>query len=44
MAASGSYIENGVSPDLSGIMQYLDVWMHDLEKEEGAAAYVQTSV
>jgi hypothetical protein len=44
MAASGSYIENGVSSDLSGIMQYLDVWMHDLEKEEGAAAYVQTSV
>jgi hypothetical protein len=30
MAASGAYIENGVSADLQGIIQYLDVWMVEL--------------
>jgi hypothetical protein len=44
MAASGSYIENGISADLSGIMQYIEVWMHDLGQEEGTAAYVYASV
>lgn len=44
MAASGSYIENGVSSDLAGIIQYLDIWMYDLEQKEGTAAYVYASV
>jgi hypothetical protein len=30
MAASGAYIENGVSADLQGIIQYLDVWIVEL--------------
>jgi hypothetical protein len=33
MAASGAYIENGSSPDLQNIFEYLDVWIHDLEQK-----------
>lgn len=35
MAASGAYIENGISPDLQDILRYLDLWMHDLEQKTG---------
>lgn len=36
MAASGSYIENGISPDQQDIIEYLDVWMKELENKEAA--------
>ena len=34
MAASGSYIENGVSPDQQDIIAYLEVWMKELEGKD----------
>ena len=34
MAASGSYIENGVSPDLGDLITYLDIWIAHLEQDE----------
>ncbi len=34
MAASGAYIQNGSSPDRQDIIEYLDVWIRDLEKKE----------
>jgi hypothetical protein len=34
MATSGAYIENGSSPTLGDIIEYLDVWMSDLEKQK----------
>lgn len=37
MAASGSYIENGASPSMEDIIQYLGVWAGEVETE-----YVQT--
>ena len=33
MAVSGAYIENGISPDQKDIIEYLDVWMKELESE-----------
>jgi hypothetical protein len=30
MAASGSYIQNGTSPDIEAILEYLGVWINDL--------------
>jgi len=34
MAASGAYIENGESPDLPAIEQYICAWMSDLAQHE----------
>jgi hypothetical protein len=34
MAASGAYIENGESPDLPAIKQYIRVWMSDLAQRK----------
>ncbi|MFZ6013211.1 MAG: hypothetical protein ACOYXT_22900 [Bacteroidota bacterium] len=34
MAASGAYIENGISPDRQDIIEYLDIWMKELENKE----------
>ncbi len=31
MAASGSYIENGVSSDIPDLIRYLDVWIRELQ-------------
>jgi hypothetical protein len=33
MAASGAYIENGVSPDKYDLMRYIDTWITHLSKE-----------
>ena len=33
MAASGSYIENGISSDIPGLVRYLDVWKKQLREE-----------
>lgn len=32
MAVAGAYIENGTSSDLQDIIEYLDVWMRELEQ------------
>lgn len=32
MASSGSYVENGVSPDLQSLIEYLGIWMLHLEQ------------
>lgn len=32
MAASGAYIENGISPNIQDIREYLDVWMDSLRR------------
>lgn len=32
MAASGAYIENGVSPDTGNLLDYLDVWIRHLSE------------
>jgi hypothetical protein len=34
MATSGAYIENGSSPIREDIIEYLDVWMRDLQKQK----------
>ncbi|HEY0742717.1 MAG TPA: hypothetical protein VGD40_14710 [Chryseosolibacter sp.] len=34
MATSGSYIENGASPDIDDLIAYLHVWIEDLKKKE----------
>ncbi|HEU5290165.1 MAG TPA: hypothetical protein VFU05_05935 [Cyclobacteriaceae bacterium] len=34
MAASGAYIENGASPNRQDIIEYLQIWMRDLEKKQ----------
>lgn len=44
MAASGSYIENGVSPNRLNIIEYLDVWMSDLEKKKANTRSPQTGI
>ena len=33
MAASGAYIENGVSPDKNALIRYIDTWIAHLSKE-----------
>jgi hypothetical protein len=33
MAASGAYIENGTSPDVKALIDYISVWMDDLSKK-----------
>lgn len=30
MAASGAYIQNGESPDIAAIIDYMDVWRHEI--------------
>jgi len=36
MAASGSYIENGSSPDLKAIIDYIDLWMAEIDDKTTA--------
>jgi hypothetical protein len=31
MAASGAYIQNGASPDIESILQYLEVWIQEMK-------------
>jgi sugar/nucleoside kinase (ribokinase family) len=37
MATSGAYIQDGTSPDLNAIIQYIEVWIRDLEKMQPAS-------
>jgi hypothetical protein len=40
MAASGAYIENGISPDVKALIDYLSVWMDDLSKRPEEPTHV----
>lgn len=45
MAASGAYIQNGVSPDLKAILDYIGVWMSELERDaEKPATRIRSKV
>lgn len=44
MAASGAYIENGASPDQQDIIDYLDVWIADLDAQIAEHASDDTKI
>jgi hypothetical protein len=40
MAASGAYIQNGISPDMNDLLQYIRTWMDDLTVKSKEPQYV----
>lgn len=43
MAASGAYIQNGISPDMNDLLQYIRTWMDDLTVKSKEPQYASAA-